>query len=454
MSLTSLRHRIEGWAGITLDRGRRLDLLDAAVAERVRALGLGSTDEYCSRVREPSDPEVERLINALTVTYTWFFRDLSQMQALQSLLAHNWPTGRPLHVWVTACATGEEAYSIAMMARAVGRPVQVVATDINSEALAHAERGWYGRWAVRDVPEAVARDALERHGDRYLVCDAVRDMVRFQRHNLMNTPLAASGPHGWDLIICRNVLIYFPQRVAVETLHRLDGVLDREGWLLLGGNEVVVELPRDLELVPLGDGKALRRAVAQDAAPQTQSASVPVRRQAASPKVSVAAASAGPKLQPAPQRVPVGGAPVEQPGTAGAATWLQRGRNELKGRRLLEAVDAFRRAVEIEPLHAVAQMLLGIALQQAADPQSAVHALRGALVLEPHLWPATFYLALSYGDLGRVDEARATYRWLCELLRQPARPQTEAWVEDFEAWRDEVSVLAAARAGRRGAPAS
>ncbi len=451
MSLELLRAQIERWAGIALDRGRRVDMFEAAVNERLRALGLGSIQDYCERLKNPDDPEVERLLNAVTVTYTWFYRDPSQMAALQSLFASHWPSGQALNVWVAACATGEEAYTVAMLAACAERKVNVLATDINSEALAHAQQGWYGKWSVRDLPATMSH-LLRQVGERFEVSPALRGSVRFQRHSLMDPAPQSPSGRGWDVIICRNVLIYFPQKVAALTLQRLDGALHEKGWLLLGGSEVVIEAPPAMTLVSLGGGKALRRRSAVGDA-NGHKTPEPNRR----PVTAASAPSANGRVSSRPPLPPPSGS---RPPAAPALRSLEdvttkelaNARMCLEAGRLTEAIASLTRVIEADPLSARAQMLLGIALHRVKDAQGAVRALRGALVLDAMLWPAAFYLALSYSDLGRVNDARSTYAWLHELLARaaPGGEQDEV-LQDFEPWRDEVSVLASMRSGAKSA---
>jgi chemotaxis methyl-accepting protein methylase len=428
-SLEWIKEQLEGWAGIALERGRRLELLESLVSDRVQALGLSSAREYCDRLRGPSDPEAERLINAVTVTYTWFFRDLGQMQALGELLEAHWPKGKSVQIWVAACATGEEAYSVAMLAHRAGRPVELLATDINSDALAHGRRGWYGKWAVREVPEGLSGLLVQR-GNRYQVAEALRATVRFERHNLMQPPPMPPLGGAWDVIICRNVLIYFPPQTARPTLSRLGAAIDPRGFLLLGGSEVVSEAPAGLELVDLGGGTALKRG----ARPQPPRPAAPAPAPRAAPKPPPA-----PIAPPRPVPALARPAPLE-----GAAR--REGAAHLKAGRLAEAIGALEKALEADPLDARAQMVLGVALHRLGDPQAALQALRGALVLEPSLWPAAFYLALSYADLGWTEEARKTYLWVQALLQaSPASSADDEVLQDFEPWRHDVLALSRLR---------
>src|SRR5262249_49423742 len=155
----------------------------------------------------------------------WFYRDQEQLQTIAKLLVGA-PAGR-IEIWVAGCATGEEAYTLAMIGRHVGRDVHVVATDINETALAIARRGVHSAPSVRDVPE-VDRRWLAPQDNRFIVDPALRPDVVFLRHNLVELPPVAPTRGGWDLVVCRNVLIYFAPKTSARMLDRFARVL-REG---------------------------------------------------------------------------------------------------------------------------------------------------------------------------------------------------------------------------------
>jgi chemotaxis protein methyltransferase CheR len=433
MSLEILKERLELWTGIALERGRRLDLFESLVQERMRAVGLTSVAEYTQRFAQPKDPEVERLINAVTVTYTWFYRDAEQMRAVGELLRTHRGGAGTFRVWIAACATGEEAYTVAMLAARAGRPVELLATDINSEALQHAERGQYGRWAVRELPERLREAFLVPEKGGYRIGEGLRGLLRFKRHNLKDPCPRPSDGGGWDLVVCRNVLIYFPETVARAAVRCMGEALDAQGALLLGSGEVVVESPTGFQMVPFGSGSVLRRC---STAPSLPRAPVKV------PPPLVKPTMAAPVRRPLPAPVP-------------ARSHLSEGSQHLRAGKLQEAMSALTRALEENPLDARAQMLLGIALHRAQDGQAAIQALRGALVVDPLLWPAVFYLALCYSDLGHAENARSTYAWVQELLKRtpPNTNEQDEFFQDLEAWRGEVRMLSEirARTGPKGA---
>ncbi|HXK16550.1 MAG TPA: CheR family methyltransferase, partial [Polyangiaceae bacterium] len=143
---------LESYTGIEVTRGGIDASVDAFLARRLPEARVASLQEYLARLG-PQSAELELLLNAITVTHTWFMRDPGQLAIVSELLAARPQLAPPLKVWVPGCATGEDVYSVAILAEQAGRSVELLGTDINSAALHKAELGVYGSWAVRDLPD-------------------------------------------------------------------------------------------------------------------------------------------------------------------------------------------------------------------------------------------------------------------------------------------------------------
>jgi chemotaxis methyl-accepting protein methylase len=414
-----LARRMAQWTGFDLDRGGRATVLDKLIASRLKALGHTSADAYVASLSSPDDPEVVRLIEGLTVGHTWFFRDEQQTEAIAHLFRTSFASGRPSECWVAGCSTGEEAYTLAMLAESSGARVDFLATDINSESLDRARGAKYALRATRGVP-APLRSFLRPAGVQALnVDDRVRARVRFQRHNLIDPPPRPQSGDRWPLIVCRNVLIYFRGDVALAVLERLADALAPGGWLFLGASEVLRQAPAGFALVDVGGRVALRRSTdGQRAAPP--------------PKVSPSVDFLEPRAT----------ALLEN-----ADTLLERALANVHEGKHAEAVGLCARALESDVLLAEAHLIGGIAFYMSDDPASAARALRSALLLDPDEWVASFYLALSYDQLGRKDEALRAYRNTDAASRTRRTPSR---LLALDAWKDEIALLARARAARRG----
>lgn len=223
---------------------RRIDL-------RMSALELKSTEDYVAYCRR-TPSEVEALFNDMLVSVTRFFREPGAFGPLKDTLKDmvRGRVGRPMRIWVPGCATGEEAYSIAiLLAEALGGPaallksgVQIFATDIDTRALAYGRKGIYRNSELVDVPDAYRETYFTQleTGGRAEVSEALRSVVVFSYHNICKDPPLLHI----DMISCRNVLIYFSTKLQNRVLSRLHYALSVEGALFLGLAETVASTER------------------------------------------------------------------------------------------------------------------------------------------------------------------------------------------------------------------
>ena len=215
------------------------------LAVRMRARGVHTFGDYASLLDRVPE-ELDLLLDALTINVTRFFRNPETYAVLRQRVVPELagPGGR-LAVWSAGSASGEEAYSLAILfAERAGRArVRIDASDLDPGALAAAERAEYSPAAVADVPPELRATAFAPGGPPYRVTDRVRRLVRLVRHDLTRDP-APSPPY--QLIVCRNVVIYF-ERPAQERLFELFyEALVPGGWLLLGKVETLFGRARTL----------------------------------------------------------------------------------------------------------------------------------------------------------------------------------------------------------------
>ena len=404
-----LRLLLSRVAGLVFDESRR-ESLAYSVRERLRATGHGSVPEYLDAVSEAGSPERQALIDEVTIQETHFFRNPPQMRALRShvlpeLLRHAETRGRRLRIWSAGCSTGEEPYTIAMMLRellpvAAGWDVKVIATDISEGALAAARSATYGPRAVQLAsPADVARFFTASADGRVQVRQEVRDLVELRHHNLVADPPPADG---LDLVLCRNVTIYFSRDTTRELMGRLHGALRDGGYLLLGHSETLWQVSEDFRLVAIGSGDSAayvyrrldgfgdRRSVLPDRRTE-QELPLPVERRVAprrAPRLDL-------PVQPAAPEVPVTGDAV------------QAVRDALADGRYADAERLARLAGEAEPLRADVHYLLGLALVDQGRDAEAQAPLRRAVYLDPDAGLAHFLLA---GALARTGDAIAAAR--------------------------------------------
>lgn len=243
-------------SGIVLEPGKEY-LVEARLLPLVRETGLASLAALVADVRRsPSGPLAGRVVEAMTTNETSWFRDSNPFTLLTShllpeLLARG-GTGRTLRIWSAACSTGQEAYSIAMLMSDwlrlhPGWTVSIVGTDLSQEVVARARAGRYSQLEVnRGLPAPQLVRHFARAGTEWQVSDELRRMVEFRTLNLA---VAFPAMPAFDIVFCRNVLIYFDTALRGAVLDRIVRTMRPDGALVLGGAETTVGLGTNLERV-------------------------------------------------------------------------------------------------------------------------------------------------------------------------------------------------------------
>lgn len=426
---------LETYTGIEVTRGGIDASIDAFLARRLPEARIRDLDEYLLRLG-PQGGELQLLLDAITVTHTWFMRDPGQLAIVSQLLEERPITSPPLKVWVPGCATGEDVYTLAILAEQAGKSVEVLGTDINAAALARAAKGSYGSWSVRDIVE-VERYFERGERSQFHVAPRLKTRARFERHNL----LEATPGGSWDVVLCRNVLIYISRERARGVVERLADSLTPGGYLLLGASEVVFEVPPQLDASYIAGRLALRRN--SGAAPRP---SQPAPKPSLVPHAPTKAWQAPLPAWPRAAATIAEHAPVPVPASAGpmsAEALLARGHDFLDRSELPEAIIEYELAVEQDSTHAEPHMYLGIALYLNGAIEAALHELRAAVFLDAQLWPAAFYLAVCHEALGQLDEAQREYR---HVVRVASRASGQNLPRRHGAWHRDLLELARKRA--------
>jgi chemotaxis protein methyltransferase CheR len=254
--LDRFRRLVEDRVGLSFDASK--DALLAEVLERrSRALGCRES-RYLDGLEAVSveRAELAALAAGLTVGETYFFRNAEQFEALRDVLAE-WVAGEPrtriLRMASLACASGEEPYSLAMLVQDLpllaGREVSIRAFDLNPEALEKAARARYSAWSLRELPASMLARWFRREGSEYVLDPAIRAAVRFGEANLAADEAQAWESEGFDVIFCRNVLMYFGPRAMRSLVARLTRALAPSGYLFLGHAETLRGLSQDFHLL-------------------------------------------------------------------------------------------------------------------------------------------------------------------------------------------------------------
>lgn len=352
--------------------------------------------------------EQQTVARQLAIGETYFFRDPAcfhnlEQVILPGLLAARRAAGRRLRIWSAACSTGEEAYSVAMLLAAMlpdwrEWDISILATDINAQALAKAKMGVYGNWSLRSGVPAHCRDFLLDAGvGRHEVDPSIRGMVRFASVNLAQDdyPCSANGTQAIDVVLCRNVLIYFDASRARTVLTRLGRSLSADGWLLTSAVEVPLADVAGLGRIELPGMIALRRHVPLSApAALAQPVAIAVKPAAARPLHAKPAPAKAVRFSPVPQ--PASPSAPATPDLAALAR-LHADKGDLTdAAQLCElAIGADKQNAELAYLMAVIRM------EQGATAQA-----RAALRRTLYLCPSHVLAQLALGSLA-TSQGRA-----------------------------------------------
>ncbi|HET8675883.1 MAG TPA: protein-glutamate O-methyltransferase CheR [Blastocatellia bacterium] len=247
-----LRYRITDASGIFVpdDENSRF-ILERRLISRLRLRGLSSFEVYESSL---DDPEMEEILDAVAVHETYFFREQQQLKIFsEQILPELIGARMPLKIWSAGCSTGEEAYTIEMLLAEQGLLdhglVSLTASDLSRRVVESGVRGVYSQSSFRTT-DPIFREkyfVLESQG-AWRVREELRALIKFEQFNLMQLNShgwEATPPGGFDLIFCRNVLMYFDETAVKRSLASLHSMLAEGGYLLLGHAE---------SLMPLGTG--------------------------------------------------------------------------------------------------------------------------------------------------------------------------------------------------------
>lgn len=455
--------------------------LRLALSARMPALGIEEPAEYVKRLREAKgDQELRALLPLVTVGKTEFFRDTRQFNALErtilpELLGRARREGRRLSIWSAGCATGEEPYSIAMVLQTLRvRPDEVFlwATDVNPAAVETARQGRYPRRRMNGVGPDLLGRFFTPTGEGFEVVPSLKEYVLFDVQNLAAAYFPKVGPASLDLILCRNVIIYFDLPTIRGLMDRFLTGLKTHGYLLLGYSESLFKVYDKFDLTEL-EGSFVYQ-------PKTSVPRIPAGVSPPAPAPASDLLWFGPQFRAlAEGGVPVPAAPPKSPGLPGEALRAPADAVEpprapatvespsLQARKdralrlvdtgsfeeasaelarlvadepndldvlltlgnlhalrglVREARELFEQVLVKEPLCVEARIYGAMAALQAGQLEDARGELRKAIFLEPNVAIAYYLLAQVQERLGNRDEARRSYRNALAQAKLPQRP--------------------------------
>jgi chemotaxis protein methyltransferase CheR len=459
-----VRDILASYSGVYLDQTSQR-VLSSGVGMRLAATGMTLTAYLSYLSQEDARPELQQLSELVLNHETVFFRNQPHMQALRQVILPQFhrqkPSGEPLRIWSAGCSTGEEPYSLAIMAletlgRPLPRPVEIWATDLSSAALAKSRVGCYHGRTLTNVTPEIRQRYFHYRGGAWAVTEEVRSLVTFEQVNLLEPfPANATSPNSLDMIFCQNVTIYFDLPTFRSLVDRFYQILPDGGILFLGFSETLWNIydkfrlrevagaflytkepptplpPRpslppssvQTRVRPRSSGVSSRPGEQgnQEAPPRMREHQHILEPQRSSPKPEPAVYTKEPdesvierclQLLDAGRveevldilyKVPLNGPQAPQGLALLARAHANRGDMDL-------AVAEARRAIELDSLTTEAYLLLGVLYAQQGQMVLAAKQLERARYLDPESPLISFHLAESYRQLQRNIAALREYR--------------------------------------------
>lgn len=375
--------------------------ISSAVGRRMASCDIGSVHDYYAFLNR-SPEELSELIETVVIPETWFFRDGRPFQVLDKVVRQLLDSrpGQPLRALSVPCATGEEPYSIAMtMLEAGAEPAQIMvdAVDISRRALAFADAGNYGSHSFRGEQDPGVLDRyFHRDGTRFQINQSVRDLVEFSHGNLLD-PAFAATERRYDVVFCRNLMIYFDDAAKQAAYRTIERILGQHGLLFVGHAECGTVPADRFHSAGHAFGFAFRKGgVSKKASPPPRrSTTAPARKRSR----TLSRALPNKRNPPAPTPERPDGDPLE----------LARQLADLG--RLGEARDICQAHLREPERQAEAYFLLGMILTAERDNDGAEDALRRALYLQPRHYEALTQMALLLEQRGdRIGASRMRRR--------------------------------------------
>lgn len=244
-------------SGLTLGQDKSY-LLDSRLSPVAKKWGFESIDTMTNALRGvPSKDLIVDIVEAMTTNETSFFRDIKPFDTFKDVvLPYFQKNPRPtkkLRIWCAAASSGQEPYSLSMLlkeesAKMPGWGYEFVATDISLEILEQAKAGNYTQFEVqRGLPIMLLMKYFTQNGDKWQINKDIRDMITFKYFNLLDN---MAGLGRFDVIFCRNVLIYFDQPTKTQVLDRMAAQCADDGFLFLGGAETVIGITESFKAIP------------------------------------------------------------------------------------------------------------------------------------------------------------------------------------------------------------
>lgn len=403
------------------------DLSLAERAEQRRGIVGCSRAEYLRRVLDPANgEELAAFVDEITIGETYFFRYPAQFDALRRVvlperIAWRQPD-RTLRIWSAGCASGAEPYSVAITLRrhftvpTAGWDISILGTDINRKLLTQARRGTYSEWDLRGETAELKDGCFAHKAAGWQLHAGYRDFVEFRRQNLVTEidAFARDNAGAFDIIFCRNVMIYFSPALTRRLIRLLSDCLTEGGWLFVGHAEPYFEIANVLTPVRLEGVTLYRRS--GDAAARDRPWFEPIAEM--SEPATEPAAWEPPVLTDWPENVPTARPAATTPAKAAepapTASAIDVIRRHADAGEWPDALAACAKALRRTPLDAAIHYVQGLIHEQVGAPAAAEESFSRAIYVERDFALAHFHSGLCHARRG---DHRAARRSLSNVLR-------------------------------------
>jgi chemotaxis protein methyltransferase CheR len=408
------------------DRDRLLtELIDA----RLALLGLRDFSAYVKLLAdaEKGSEEMELLVGQLTIGETYFFRDEGQFAAIRDIvlpdiLKRNQHL-KQLRIWSAGCATGAEPYSLAILLsrelahRIEGWQISICASDLNRSYLARAAEGKFRPWALRSVSDEIKRECFTKDGNIWTIHPRYKPWISFHCMNLVGSEFHTPGVDNshFDLILCRNVMIYFTPQVNQQLITNFHGALDDGGWLVVAAPEYNLEHYTAFRTVSAAEAKLYQKATPVPLAVLAVAEHAPAAPLADPPVVALAPAVplAVPPVAALAPVVPVvpliQPATPERPDTEGFFELADRGEWQ-------RAMEYGHRLLAQDRLNPQIHFYQALIFEKLGEPGESERSLRQAIYLDRKFALAHYHLGLALQRDWRTREAERSFGNVLKVL--------------------------------------
>lgn len=388
---------------------------------RLASLRIPDCSAYLERLEGPDGRrELDALVGELTIGETYFFRHSEQFDALRdiiipAILKRNQPHRR-LRIWSAGCATGAEPYSVSILLKThfphldADWDVRILATDINRDFIARAQDARFADWAFRSTPDDLKYRCFSKSGSQWILAPEFRRCVSFQYHNLIQDPFPAES---FDLILCRNVAIYFSLDECRKLVSRFEASLVEDGWLLVGHAEPNTEMFGAFQMLSLPGAILYRRGI--NRLEHANELPQPTVLENWVPPVLPALSEIKTASQPLPVPAPEASPAQADPSPAGDLSAIRRLADEGNWTRAAECCEAL---LKRDNLISAVHFYYALILEHLGRDAESEQALRRAVYLDRNSALAHYHLALRQQKNSDRRGASRSFENVLRLLSQ------------------------------------